>query len=386
MRFLLVAVMYLLCGCGSPLTLHGEAQKMRWARQAADQVSLVMHRVSPNKITGKVASEGMVGGNTISPSHRHRPVKELVLTTTPAEWLVTENKQHVALQKIGLIKRDVSLKEAYQHIKQHKTFLHIFFTMRDSVGGDMKLLYQLNASGKSRIDAQTYFDLVQRLQFPNDEQLHQIIAGVATSKGLRKKFLVDLHYAANVEAAIEQGALYHQIGRRTVRNTEINTSLRQRLHKLRTQAERDIQLKMLQQPEMAVKHWLRRGSITNELLLEMQELVGGRKELAALLDMQEAILRSCMRRGANKEKAITNIITKLRSSDGHPMLKPFAAKLEASLAMEKAIDAGAVVLFGLHHQKILAVDAVTLRGLQQTLYQRRLVFSSGKKVSRDDLI
>lgn len=164
-----------------------------------------------------------------------------------------------------------------------------------------------------------------------------------------------------------------------MRNVEINTSLRQRLHKLYARAARDVQVAMLRQPELEVKRWLRRGSIVNELLLEMQELVGGRRELAALLDMEEPILQNGIRHGASKAKTITDIITKLRSSDGHQMLRPFAAELETSLAMEKAIDAGAVVPFELHRrQKIATVDTVTLQGLQQTLHQRRLVFIAGR--------
>lgn len=85
MKFLLVTVMYLFCGCGSPPAPHSEAQMMGWARQTVGQTRLVMRRVSPNKVIGKViseGSEGIAGGKIIPPSSKHMPVKELLSRTT----------------------------------------------------------------------------------------------------------------------------------------------------------------------------------------------------------------------------------------------------------------------------------------------------------------
>lgn len=397
MKFLIVTVIYLLSGCGSPPAPHSEAQMARLTRQAVSQAKLLMRRTSPNKITGKFVEEGqdirnVVGGKIIPPSRGHMPVEELVTTSTPTEWFLQHTKKkkpYAVARSIAFNRMGASFEEANQHIKQRKTFFHIFFTMRDSVGGDMELFNKLNLKSKlnkqSRkyegnklnIKVETYFDLMQRPRFLEPEELQQIITGVAANKDLKDVFLSDLLNAASIESAIKEGALDYHLGDRVVRNIEINASLRQRLHKLYAQAERDVQLKMLRQPELEVKWWLRRGSIVNELLLEMQEAVGGRKELAALLGMRELLVSKCMQRGAREEKTITAIITKIRNLDGRYMLKSFVDELETSLVMEKAIDAGAVAAFDMRHgQRIRLVDAETLRSLQQTLHQRRLAFTA----------
>lgn len=114
-----------------------------------------------------------------------------------------KNKPHAEARKIRTIKMDVSLEEAYQHIKQRKTFFHIFFTMRDSVGGDMELFSKLNLkpqgknwsgwrahgaifSHKLGIKFDKYFDLVRQPRFPEPEELQQIIKGVEANKELKE--------------------------------------------------------------------------------------------------------------------------------------------------------------------------------------------------------
>ena len=374
MKFLVVTVIYLLSGCGSFPAPHGETQVARSARLVADKTRLLMRRVSPNMVVGKVVHEGMVGGKIIPRNRKYLPIKELVATNTPTEWLFGRNKPHAVLQKIKLVARYASLEEARQHIEQRETFFHIFFTMRDSVGGDMELFSKLNpmyggkdwsmrrnygaiepilAVDRLNVSVDTYFDLVQRPRFPEEDELQQIIAGVAGDKNLRENFLSDLLHAASIELAIEKGLLYHHIGDRGVRNVEINASLRQRLHDTYDQAARDVQLNRLRQSELKVQSWLRQGSTVNELLLQMQELAGGSEKLAALLNMQERHLRYCIRYGAREVKTITNIITKLHRLDSSDMIKSFADELDASLAMERAIDAGTVVPFGFQRNRII---------------------------------
>ena len=103
----------------------------------------------------------------------------------------------------------------------------------------------------------------------------------------------------------------------------------------------------------------------------------------SLLGMREPLVRYIMRRGVQEEKNITAIVTKIRNLDAHYMLKSFANELETSLAMEKAIDAGAVASFVVRHGKRIrrpVDDRYSKKDpCSRTLHQRRIAFVATRR-------
>ena len=276
-----------------------------------------------------------------------------------------------------------SMTEARVHLAGGETFFHMLFTMREVAGGDASLLAILN------IDAQVYFDMLSELQLPSADQVHEILDAVDRSSKLHK-FHKEMMAVTDIEAAIEAGKIYHRIGQSLVTNSEVNASMLSRLARMRSSAERDVNLRTLGQPELQAKSWLKHGKMSGEVLQQMAEHGGGRAKLAERLGLSEAHFQSCIRGGNRRNADIERIIAFLHSLDDTDVLKPFAAQLEESLAMENAIDAGAVISYEvatpisqypvdkssttpslLSKQRLFSVDESTLQALQNDLRIKR---------------
>lgn len=326
MKLLVFMTTWLLVSCGDPTTY-----------EAKSSGALVLRRVTKNKIVGKV-----VRGEI--------PDKRL---------------QHKLAQRITRLKTEgISMQAAKKYLDKQETFFHAFFAMRDSAGSDVRLIKMLG------IDARVYFDMLQQLQLPATRQLAKIISVVAKNDRLLP-FYSRLTYHADIEGAIDAGKINYPLGDRITRNPELAELMQKRLNTMRARAERENTLRKLRQPELHVQIWMRHGQTTSKILQKMTKSVGGTAELASILNLSEARLRSCLRSIMRSSCKIERIISSVKDNAS---LKSFADELEKSIAIEKAIDAGAIFdRRAVGELRTHRVDDATLKKLQRELQAKRIV-------------
>ena len=334
MKLLVFMTTWLLISCGDPT-----------AYEAKGSEALLIRRVTKNKIIGRVVRGEM-------------PDKRL--------------QSKLAQRVTHLRTEGISMQEARQYLSERETFFHTFFAMRDSAGGDMRLIEMLG------IDVKVYFDLLQRLQLPAPEQLAKIISAVAKNDRLLP-FYNRLVYHVDMETAIDARKINFPLGNSTVNNPELAASMRRRLNRMRAGAEQENTLRTLAQPELLVQIWIRQGQTTSEILYNMAKNVGGITELARRLDISEPLLRSCIRSSVRNSCKIERILSRTKSDAS---FKPFADKLERSAAMEQAIDAGAIIKQRAAGELILnrvVANAATLHAFQRQLQAKRVTAITGNR-------
>ncbi len=333
MKFLILLTAWLGVSCGNQATYEVKG-------------ALLILRATKEKVFGRVLRDG--------PAVPKRDTVQLPVRNTPSK---------LPQPAIRFDHKGLSYREAGAYLDQRETFFHTFFTMRHIAGGDAQLIKMLG------IDAEAYFDLLQQLRLPETEQLTKLLGAVANNDRLRL-FFSQLRDRAVIEIEIDAGRINHKLGNRTIRNPEIVASMQKRLNATRRRAEQDITLQELWQPELQVLGWMRHGQTVSDVLREMAESFGGQAELAKRLRLSEPRLRNCMRSGLGDACNIESIIAQLRlAEDGDGLTKALIEKLEHSVAMEKAIDAGAITSIDSRNSP---AAAPTLQRLQRDLRQKRI--------------
>ena len=323
--------MYFLISCGIEPSVH-----------EVKGSGILLRKIADKKYVGKIVD---IAGLALKDGEMFRPLKTSPLHHLPLRKearLRKKSLQTMLRQREFIItSKGLQAIEARAYLNNRKTFFHTFFAMRDAAGDDTQLIKMLN------ISTDTYFKLRNELQLPDKEQLHEILKVVMADFRLQR-FHRDLKRTAKIERIIEEGKLYHKITNRIVRNSDINTSIKNKLLRIRRAAEQDVALQNLGQPELLVNSWLINGKTSSEILQEMAESIGNLAALSKKLDIHESLLSRCMRGISKCNAKIEEIVTELNNLDDSDALKPFAAKLERSLAIEKAIDAGAVMPIHFH--------------------------------------
>ena len=318
--------MYFLISCGTEPSVH-----------EVKGSGLLLRRGVGNNYIGKVVN---IAGLVLKDGEMFRPLNPSPPRRLPLdkEARMREKPSQMSIRRREFIIKSKGLQtmEAHAYLNDRKTFFHTFFAMRDVAGDDTQLIKMLN------INTDTYFKLRNELQLPDKEQLQEILNAVAADFRLQK-FYHDLKKTARIENTIEEGKLYHKIANRLVSNSDINVRIKKSLLRIRYAAEQDVVLQNLGQPEVLVNSWLRNGKTSSEILREMAESIGNLAALSKKLSINKALLSRCMRGISNCNAKIEEIVTDLHNLDDSDALKPFMAKLERSLAIEKAIDADAVV-------------------------------------------
>lgn len=332
-KLLVFMTTWLLVSCGDPT-----------AYEAKSSGALLLRRVAKNKIIGEVVRGEM-------------PDKRL---------------QHKLAQRVSRLSAEgISVQAARKYLNKRETFFHTFFVMRDTAGGDMRLIEMLG------IDAKVYFDMLQRLQLPAPKQLAKIISAVMKNDRLLP-FYNRLIYHADIESAIDAGKINYQFENRIVNHPNLAALMLNRLSRMRAGAEQENTLRTLAQPELLAQIWMRRGQTTGEILQKMAKSVGGTGELAKILDLSEPHLRSCIRSSMGNSCQIEHILS--RTKDDASLNSFFADKLEQSIAMEQAIDAGAIFdRRAVGEIRPYRVDNSTLNKLQRELQAKRSTAIAGDR-------
>ena len=264
-------------------------------------------------------------------------------------------------------------REAQEYLKKRETFFHVFFTMRDKVGGDAELINILG------IDAQVYFNFVQQLMIPENRHLDAIYEAVLAHKELRS-FHPRLRRAANIESTIEAGNIYYRLERPgdIMVNDGISGNIRKSLHNIRTQAEQEAKAMLWGQSVLIVETWLKRNQTVSDIMQEIVATAGGSEALADKLQEKEALIGSCVRGGIHSHQdVVERIIAKLRAlddTDELKYLKYYADELENSVAMETAIDEGAIIEHDIRKRPTSIpplAEPTTIQRFQQELSRRR---------------
>lgn len=266
--------------------------------------------------------------------------------------------------------KGLNVAEARAYLRERQTFFHMLFTIREKVGGDVQLIDMLG------FDSQIYFNFMQQRLIPDSGQLRAIFKVVYAHKEFRPLYF-KLQRAANIERTIEAGNIHYGLGQQP-QNMAISpdaSAMRRNLHKIREQAEQETKIMLWKQSELVVHGWLSQNQTISDTMQEMVTTAGGKAVLAAKLKESEALIGSCVRSGIRHRQVIERIINKLRHLDDTDRLKPFADQLEKSIAMEIAIDAGAITETSILKRRspmLPLVDAATIQRFQQELHHRRM--------------